>query len=102
MFVVPLYGNFVPSRVSFLLAMRYYAGNWAYNIWLFRKDQIGKLAKLTKNAETTNACSSSACFPTPGWSTWCSRCPSRTGSCICEGRPLLEALPRTVDRDRRL
>ena len=34
----PLYGNFVPSRVSFLLAMRYYAGNWAYSIWLFRGD----------------------------------------------------------------
>ena len=34
---VPLFGNFVPSRVSFLLSMRYYAGNWAYNVWLFKK-----------------------------------------------------------------
>jgi hypothetical protein len=47
---IPLYGNLVPSRVSFLLAMRYYAGNWAYNIWLFRKDAIGKLGKLVKAA----------------------------------------------------
>src|SRR6185436_431244 len=53
MFVIPLYGNFVPSRVSFLLAMRYYAGNWAYNVWLIRKDAIGKLDKLVKNATTT-------------------------------------------------
>jgi hypothetical protein len=36
LFLVPLYGNLVPSRVSFLLSMRYYAGNWAYNIWLMR------------------------------------------------------------------
>ena len=40
----------MPSRVSFLLAMRYYAGNWAYNIWLFRGDAVRKLAKLVKAA----------------------------------------------------
>jgi hypothetical protein len=45
---IPLYGNLVPSRVSFLLAMRYYAGNWAYNIWLFRDDAAGKLSRLVK------------------------------------------------------
>ena len=28
--VVPLLGNLFPSRISFLMAMRYYAGNWAY------------------------------------------------------------------------
>ncbi len=46
--VIPCVGNFVPSRVSFLLSMRYYAGNWAYNIWLMRKGSEHKLAKLTK------------------------------------------------------
>jgi hypothetical protein len=44
---LPLAGNFFPSRVSFLLAMRYYAGNWAYSIWLFRGESYRKLAKLT-------------------------------------------------------
>ena len=29
-------GNLFPHRVSFLLSHRYYAGNWAYTIWLFR------------------------------------------------------------------
>ena len=24
------------------MAMRYYAGNWAYNIWLFRKEISAK------------------------------------------------------------
>jgi hypothetical protein len=46
--VVPLYGNFVPSRVSFLMAMRYYAGNWAYSVWLFRGDSARKLDRLVK------------------------------------------------------
>ncbi len=50
--VIPLYGNFVPARVSFLMAMRYYAGNWAYNVWLFRGDSSKKLGKLVKAAGT--------------------------------------------------
>ena len=50
LFVIPCYGNFVPSRVSFLMSMRYYAGNWAYNVWLFRGDSSKKLNKLTKAA----------------------------------------------------
>lgn len=45
---VPLYGNLMPARVSFLMAMRYYAGNWAYSVWLFRGDAARKLDRLTK------------------------------------------------------
>ena len=44
---LPLLGNLFPSRVSFLLAMRYYAGNWAWSVWLFRGDSHRKLARLT-------------------------------------------------------
>ncbi len=47
---VPLYGNFYPERVSFLLAMRYYAGNWPYSVWLFRGESYRKLDKLTKSS----------------------------------------------------
>jgi len=48
---LPLLGNLVPSRVSFLSSMRYYAGNWAYSVWLFRGDSSKKLdAHLTKAA----------------------------------------------------
>jgi hypothetical protein len=47
---VPLLGNLVPGRVSFLLAMRYYAGNWAYGVWLFRGDAHRKLDRLTKSS----------------------------------------------------
>ncbi len=49
--LVPLVGNLFPSLVSFLLSMRYYAGNWAYSVWLFEGDSYRKLdAHLTKSS----------------------------------------------------
>ena len=36
--VLPVLGNLYPDRISFLISMRYYAGNWATSQWLFRKD----------------------------------------------------------------
>jgi hypothetical protein len=48
--VVPLLGNLFPSRIPFLLAMRYYAGNWAFSVWLFRGDSHKKLERLTKSS----------------------------------------------------
>ncbi len=47
---LPLYGNLAPAKVPFLLAMRYYAGNWAYSVWFFRGESHKKLAKLTKSS----------------------------------------------------
>ncbi|MFB6226807.1 MAG: DUF3556 domain-containing protein, partial [bacterium] len=35
---LPLFGHLFPSQVSFLVAMRYYAGNWPFSIWLFEKE----------------------------------------------------------------
>ncbi len=53
---VPLFGNLVPSRVSFLCSMRYYAGNWAYSVWLFKGDCSKKLdTHLTKAAPNLHA-----------------------------------------------
>src|SRR5262245_1156533 len=46
--VLPLIGNLMPSRVSFLVAMRYYAGNWAWNAWLFRNASYKKLHMLKR------------------------------------------------------
>jgi hypothetical protein len=40
---VPLVGNLWPDRVSFLLSMRYYAGNWAYSAWIFGEGGLEKL-----------------------------------------------------------
>ncbi|MEZ4403860.1 MAG: DUF3556 domain-containing protein [Kofleriaceae bacterium] len=48
--VVPLIGNLAPRWVSFLPSMRYYAGNWAWSVWLFRGDAHRKLEALTKSS----------------------------------------------------
>jgi hypothetical protein len=45
---LPLVGNLAPQRLSFLVSMRYYAGNWPYSVWLFRGQSYDKLARLTK------------------------------------------------------
>lgn len=43
---VPLLGNLLPDRISFLPSMRYYAGNWAMSVWLFKDHSHEKLAAL--------------------------------------------------------
>ena len=45
---IPMLGNFFPERVSFLPAMRYYAGNWATSQWCFKKAS-GAEAKLDRS-----------------------------------------------------
>lgn len=53
LFVIPLLGNLFPQWISFLLSMRYYAGNWAYSIWLFKGDAEEKLnSSLIKSCPT--------------------------------------------------
>ncbi|MDB4937068.1 MAG: putative rane protein [Labilithrix sp.] len=47
---LPILGNLYPSKIPFLLAMRYYAGNWAYSVWLFKGDCHTKLDRLTKTS----------------------------------------------------
>jgi Transmembrane protein of unknown function (DUF3556) len=47
---IPLFGNLFPERMSFLMSMRYYAGNWAMSVWLFRGESSQKLNKLIKSA----------------------------------------------------
>lgn len=94
--VIPAYGNLVPSRVSFLLAMRYYAGNWAYNIWLFRKGATAKLARLTKPAGTMRE-QLARLLPDEDAVGMALDLSMFHRFMHLEGRPLLEALPRAVD-----
>ncbi|MFI8347835.1 DUF3556 domain-containing protein [Streptomyces sp. NPDC085596] len=49
--LLPLLGNLRPDLVSFLPAMRYYAGNWATSAWLFTGDALQRL----ENGVTTSA-----------------------------------------------
>jgi hypothetical protein len=97
-FLLPLLGNFFPSRFSFLLSMRYYAGNWAYNIWLFRKDGDGvaKLDKLVKSAGTMRSQLQALGLDGEALEV-AAMLTMATRFMHFEGRPLLEALPRAVD-----
>jgi hypothetical protein len=53
-FIIPLLGNLFPRAISFLLSMRYYAGNWPYSVWLFRYDAQPKIDRVVKNSETVD------------------------------------------------
>jgi hypothetical protein len=54
-YAVPIVGNLWPERVPFLFAMRYYAGNWPYSIWLFKEGTEQKLTSLTTSAAWLDA-----------------------------------------------
>jgi hypothetical protein len=43
-------GNLYPAKVSFLPAMRYYAGNWDTSVWLFTPSGLDKLEQRTVRA----------------------------------------------------
>jgi hypothetical protein len=48
--LIPLLGNFFPRIISFLPSMRYYAGNWAYSIWLVKEGSYTKFENLKKSS----------------------------------------------------
>lgn len=43
-------GNVFPRKVSFLIGMRYYAGNWDTSMWLLKPSAVTKLDKHVKKA----------------------------------------------------
>jgi hypothetical protein len=54
--LIPVLGNLMPERFSFLPSMRYYAGNWATSQWLFniQRDAEGRLDReIHKSAPIT-------------------------------------------------
>jgi Transmembrane protein of unknown function (DUF3556) len=93
---IPLLGNLVPSRVSFLMAMRYYAGNWPFGVWLFRGESHEKLERIKKTA---------AWVPDQVERFYDRRTAVGAGSRVMgwrlmhlQGRTLSELIPKTVDR----
>jgi hypothetical protein len=94
---VPLFGNFFPARVSFLLSMRYYAGNWAYNIWLVKKGRVEKLNKLVKTAGTMRE-QLAVILEDPKQVEAALAMTCATRFMHLEGRPLFDALPHAVER----
>ena len=94
---IPLIGNFFPERLSFLLSMRYYAGNWAYNVWLFKKDSDHreKLNKI-KKPSTTVLEQLEGMLEDPNELAAAKAAMGANRQLHLQGRPLLEALPVAV------
>ncbi len=54
--VVPVIGNLRPDKVSFLPGLRYYAGNWATSLWLWRGDAFSRVGEhVTTSAPSPTA-----------------------------------------------
>ena len=52
--VIPVVGNMFPQQISFLPALRYYAGNWASSVWCFRAGVEDKIeASVVKSSALT-------------------------------------------------
>jgi hypothetical protein len=52
---IPIAGNLFPRQISFLPAMRYYAGNWATSAWCLRPGAEDKIeANVTKGSALAN------------------------------------------------
>jgi hypothetical protein len=52
--VIPIVGNMFPEQISFLPALRYYAGNWASSVWCFREGVEDKIdADVIKSSALT-------------------------------------------------
>jgi len=52
--VIPIVGNMFPEQISFLPALRYYAGNWASSVWCFRDGVEDKIeAAVIKSSALT-------------------------------------------------
>ncbi len=97
LFCVPCFGNFFPRYVSFLLSMRYYAGNWAYNIWLVKKGSGEKLNRLKKSAGTMRE-QLATMLDDPKMLEMAVAMSLVSRFMHLEGRPLLDALPHAVER----
>jgi hypothetical protein len=46
--IIPILGNLFPQQISFLPAMRYYAGNWATSAWCLRPSAEDKIEANVK------------------------------------------------------
>jgi hypothetical protein len=94
---VPTFGNFVPSKVSFLPSMRYYAGNWAYNVWLFKKNGCTEKLHKLKKASGTVVEQLADMIEDPVELEFAKTMMIVSRFMHFQGRPLLEALPVAVD-----
>jgi hypothetical protein len=78
------------------MAMRYYAGNWAYSVWLFRGDSARKLDRMVKAVPLLRD-QLARLIPDPDTVELAIRMQPAFRSVHLQGRALHDALPHAAD-----
>ncbi|MBV8930595.1 MAG: DUF3556 domain-containing protein, partial [Mycobacteriaceae bacterium] len=96
--VIPIAGNLFPQPISFLPAMRYYAGNWATSAWCFR---AGAQEKIEQNVTKASALvhNQLAKFYDPATAELMLGKVAAWRSMHLHGRVINGLIPRAVDND---
>ncbi|OBK41507.1 hypothetical protein A5658_18615 [Mycobacterium sp. 1245111.1] len=97
--VIPVVGNMFPQQISFLPALRYYAGNWASSVWCFRD---GVEDKIEENVVKSSALTANqiARLYDPATAEIISDKARAFRSMHVHGRALNGLLPRALDNER--
>jgi hypothetical protein len=91
-----VFGNLYPQHVSFLMSMRYYAGNWAYSAWLFRPEAEARLESHIKKVSASARTQLSRLYDDDTVTKVLAKVPAFRAMHL-QGRPLADLLPRAVD-----
>jgi hypothetical protein len=97
--VIPVVGNMFPQQISFLPALRYYAGNWASSVWCFR---AGVEDKIEENVVKSSALTAKqiARLYDPSTAEIISDKARAFRSMHVHGRALNGLLPRALDNEQ--
>jgi hypothetical protein len=91
-------GNMLPEKISFLPAMRYYAGNWATSVWCFRPGAEEKIdADIVKSSALV--VNQLARLYDPGTAEIMADKTAAFRAMHVHGRALNALLPRTIDNE---
>jgi hypothetical protein len=95
---VVIAGNMLPEKISFLPAMRYYAGNWATSVWCFRPGAEEKIdADIVKSSALV--VNQLARLYDPGTAEIMADKTAAFRAMHVHGRALNALLPRTIDNE---
>ncbi len=91
---VVVIGNAFPDKVSFLVAMRYYAGNWDTSFWMFGGDAVAKFDQSTVTATQMPHLQLEKVYGSADQAQMLMHLGYAFRSCHTHGRALLSLVPR--------
>lgn len=94
--IIPIVGNLRPDLVSFLPSMRYYAGNWATSLWLWRPGELESLDGVIPKTSKSVRSQLETLYGAPSYEVILGRLQAFR-SMHLHGRALNALLPRALD-----